>query len=286
MAEEGVVVPGEDSGDSLSPDITQRALAKGWKPLEDYSGPDGEWVDAKEFVGRQPLYDKIHGLQQDIRKQGQQFQKEMAEISTHFSKMQKVEFDKAVKQLKAQKALAAEDRDIVAVEAINDEIKEKEQEYETLKKEVSKPSNQVAIQQEFNDWVEENPWFSSDKDLKREAVSIGTGYAINNPNLTQTDVLTYTTDRIKKIYPEKFGNKKKESTVSRDNQVESGGITASSGLVGKKNKGLTKADLDDQELSVMKTLIKRDALKTKATANKISQEEQYLRDLSEAKGLR
>lgn len=286
MAEEGTVVPGEGQGESLSPNVEIKARAKGWKPLEDYSGPEGEWIDAKEFVGRQPLYDQIHSLKREISKQGQSFQKEMGEISAHFAKMQQVEFDKAVKQLKNQKALAAEDRDIAAVEAINDEIKEKEKEFEALKKETPKPQVPAQTSKEFNEWRETNKWFDSDKELQREAIAIGTGYAITNPNLQQTDVLEYVEKRIRKIYPEKFGAIFKEEKMSSDNKVESGGITAQSGLSNKKSKGLTTNDLDDQERSVMKTLIKRGALQTKATANKISQEEQYLRDLSEAKGLR
>jgi len=105
MAEEGTVVPGEDAGSSQSPDVETKARAKGWKPLEEYSGEPDEWIPAKEFVGRQPLYDQIHTLKREISKQGQQFQKEMAEVSQHFAKMQQVEFEKAVKQRKAMEKI-------------------------------------------------------------------------------------------------------------------------------------------------------------------------------------
>ncbi len=289
MAEEGTAIVGEDGESSLAPSssVEIKARAKGWKPLGEATDRDGnllaeeDWVDAKEFVGRQKLFDRIEQLNKELKSQGQKFQQDMSQVSEHFAKMQQVEFDKAMKQLKVEKQIALEDRNLVAVEAINDEIKEKEKEFETVQRTTPKPkTNTVAIQQEFDEWKGNNGWFESDKELQREAIAIGTGYAVSNPNLQQSDVLEYVESRIKKIYPEKFEQKK----AQMNNQVEAGGITANSGTnPGRKSKGLTAKDLDEREYKVMQTLIKTNALKAKADKNKISQEQQYLNDLTEAR---
>ena len=36
-----------------------KARATGWRPLEEFEGDPETWVDAKEFLGRAPLFDKI-----------------------------------------------------------------------------------------------------------------------------------------------------------------------------------------------------------------------------------
>lgn len=262
--------------------VEEKAKAKGWKPRDESDLPEEQWVDAKEFLGRQPLYDQIHALKKDIAKQGQAFKKDMAAISKHFAEQAKVEYDKAVKQLKAEKALAIEENDIGAVDAINEELAEKKKEFEAVKAET--PSTNADSTAEFEQWRKDNKWFNEDLELQKEAIALGTGYAIANPNLPQASVLEYVEQRIKKIYSEKFEPKKEKTKVS-DSQVESGGITPNSGVSSKRSKSLTENDLSEQELSVMKTLIKRGALKDKATKNKISEKEQYFRDLAEAKGL-
>lgn len=281
MAEEGIKIEGEAEESSQAPvQVEQRAREKGWKPREESDLPEDQWIDAREFLGRQPLYDQIHALKRTITKQGEKFQNEMSQISDHFAKMQKVEYEKALKQLKAEKRIALEERDIAAVETINDEIKEVEEEFKAKQAETPKVTK-ADTSIEFNEWRATNQWFDQDKELQREAISIGTGYAINNPNLQQSDVLEYVEKRIRKIYPEKF--EKKETKKMTDNSVESG---VGSPRPSTRSKGLTKNDLSSEELQVMNTLVKRGVFKDKAAANKISQEEQYLRDLSEAKGLK
>lgn len=281
MAEDGIVVPGESSTGTLAPNLVEeKARAKGWKAREETDLPEEDFVEAKEFLGRQKLFDQIHDLKREISKQGQKFQQEMSQVSDHFAKMQKVEFDRAMRQLKAEKELAVEDNNLKAVEAINEEIKEKEKEFAEVKATTPRPTS-VETSKEFTSWREENPWFDSDKELQKEAIALGTGYAMANPSLQQSDVLEYVKKRIHKIYPEKFETKGSRMT---DNKVEGGGVTANTTSL-RKSKGLAVKDLSEQEAAVMRTLIKRGALAQKAKQNKVTEEQQYLQDLAEAKGL-
>jgi hypothetical protein len=281
-------ISGEEEGGSLSPQIHEKAVndaarAKGWKPLEEFEGDAADWVDSKEFVGRQKLYDRISGLKGELNKQSQQFQKDMQEVKTHFENVRNVEYQRALKQLQTDLKLAAADGDVAEVEQINKEITDlKVKEVEA--KQVRDTAPKAEQTEEFVQWRSTNKWFDSDREMQQEAVAIGIGWAATNPNKTQRDMLDHVTTRMQKLYPEKFQTpQKKEKPV--DSKVEGGTPNGSASVELKKGKKLTVADLSDQERSVMNTLIKRGALQHVATKEKISQQEVYLKQLAEAKGL-
>lgn len=279
--EEGIVVPGEGQGGSLTP-VEEQARKGGWKPQEEYSGDPDAWIPAKEFVGRQRLYDRIKSLENKITYQQGKFEKDMGIMSDHFAKMQKVEFDKAMRQLKAQKELALQDGDVRTLDAVNEEIRETEKAHEAAKQ-APRQNDNVQIAAEFNEWRTRNTWFDQDTSLKKEAEAIGIGYAASNPGITHAQVLQYVEEKIKQYYPDKFETKRKQVV---EQIVEAGGITPQSGTSSRKAKGLTEADLSEQEKVVMTTLIKRGALKELAAKNKVSERQQYLNDLATAKGLK
>lgn len=280
--EEGIVVPGEEQGGSSLTPIEAQAVKGGWKPQEEFKGNPDEWVSAKEFVGRQKLYDRIKNLDDKLVYQQSKFEKDMVQISDHIAKISKVEHDKAMRQLKAQKEIALEEGNVRALDAINDEIRDTEKAHETAKQPAiqKQTDNGAQIAREFQEWQTKNDWFQKDTGLRKEAEAIGIGYAASNPGITHAQVLEYVETKIKQYYPDKFQTRKQV-----EQSVEAGGITSQSGTSSRKAKGLTEADLSEQETIVMKTLIKRGALKDLATKNKVSEKQQYLNDLASAKGL-
>ena len=46
--------------------VEATARTQGWKPKEEFTGDPALWVDAKEFVGRAPLFDKIKGQSKEL----------------------------------------------------------------------------------------------------------------------------------------------------------------------------------------------------------------------------
>lgn len=287
MAEEGIAVGGEEKGSSLNPQkaataLEERARSKGWRPLDEFKGDAADWVDAKEFVGREKLFEKIHDLKNQISRQASRFEAEMTKVAGHFAKVQETEYKKAMADLKRQLANAKEAEDVEAVAQIAGEIKEVEQAQKEVKKEQSQ-ARSGEPSPEFVAWKEENKeWFNVDAEMTADAISFGSGYAMANPDKSQKEVLDHVIKRIKRLYPEKFEDEQTEETTGtrKVSRVESG----TTRQVSSKKKGqLTVGDLDEMEVSVMRTLIKRGALKEVAKKNNRTEQEEYLAQLAERK---
>lgn len=288
--EQGTYVPGEQEGTSLSPQIVEqaredKARKKGWKPLEEYTGEPADWVDAKEFLGREPLFEANRDLKRQLKQQQTRFDQDMKVISGQFAQMNEQAYKRALLDLQEQRDIAIIDKDIAAVRDLDAKIDTTKQAH--VKAVQSTQTQQGSQETEYMvEWRGKNSWFDEDQTLQDEAVSIGVGYMMKNQGTTQEKMLDYVTDRIKKIYPEKFPSSKRKAdennventTDKNDNSVEK--TTPPLGTRGKA-KGLSVGDLSDTERQVMRTFIKRGVLKDIATKNKRSEQDEYLAQLAE-----
>lgn len=276
MAEAEGVVAEKEEGSSLNPEIQsqkahERAQEKGWKPLEEYDGDPADWVDAKEFLGRQKLYDRINDLKSTVSKQTRAFQQDMNSVLQNMSKVREQEFKKAVNLLEKQRKDAAEAGDVDAVVSVSKEIetlKEEKAEEKASVKEAATTTGEATP--ELLEWQATNPWFQKNSEARTDAINIGVGHAANNPNKTQMEVLQYVTKSIKRMYPEEFESGKKKV----DNKVENGGT------VGRKPAGSTNklsfVDLPEEHQVIGRTIIKSGALKKLAEKNKRTEQDEYI----------
>lgn len=284
MAAEGTRLEGEpEGGSSLNPQIQaqkseEKARSKGWRPLDEFKGDPSDWVDHREFLGREKLFDKIHDLKNQLSRQTQKFEQDMSRISSHFAKVQETEFKRAKVALEAELKAAKAADDVEAVAEIAGQIKEVEADQKQAAREVQQ-AQRGGPTPEFVDWQKENKWFQSDAEMTADAIAIGTGYAAANPSKSQGEILEYTAKKIKKMYSEKFDDDEPQGKrkVEAD-RVEGSGSTR---RVEGKKRSKTVGDLSDMERSVMNTLIKRGALKDVAAKNKRTQQEEYLAQLAE-----
>lgn len=297
MSDQGTVVVGEDEvGGSLSPQLQEKheqtveaaARKKGWKPLEELPEEfdQEDWVPAKEFLGRQKLFDKIGDLKSDLYRQRQKFEGDMKNISAYISQIKELEYKRAVEDLKVQRKLAMQDGNADAVEAVEQKLDQVKEEHSKATQERSQQAQRTdgTPSPEFQQWHSENNWFNKDLEMTQDAVAIGTGHAAANPNLSQKQVLDYVTTKIKKMYPDKFEAPRQRQEAVEVETGNGGSRPVQSTAKGKK--GLTVADLNDDQRKIMKAIVQRGALKEKAAKNKVSQEQQYLLDLAEVQGLR
>lgn len=288
MANEGIEVPGEEKGSALSP-VEVRAREKGWRPQDEFKGNPDDWVDAKEFVGREKLFDKIRELKGDLHRQANKFDKDMEVISKHLSETEERAYAKAKKELQAQRRVALKEENPDAVEAIEENLEQLEKEKQAALAKIPKPMVQTGPTPAFQEFQEKNQWFKlnsagmPENEMTEDAIAIGTGYAAAHPNLSHSEVLKYVAKKVKAMYPEEKKDEEETQPTKRGGSLVesgSGGNREQASKASKKTK-ITRSDLTSDQQKIMDRIVKLGVLKTKAEKNKVSQETQYLMDFSE-----
>jgi len=242
----------------LSP-IEQKAMEMGWRPLAEFSGDEVDFIDAKEFVARKPLYDKI-GQQS---KQLKNVTTAIESLKTHYGKVQETAYKEALAALKSERRRALTEGDADRFEQLDDDIKAKEKEVDQLLAEQNIPivKEEPTIHPEFANWQNRNPWYSSVKYMREFADELG-GKLANT--MSPRDVLIEVEKQVRKEFPHKFSNPNKGDAPE----------VGSSKNTGRGSKG-DEITLSDQEMKIMNTLVRQGVL-TK---------EQYIKDLKTAKGI-
>lgn len=136
------------------------ARAYGWKPKEEWTGPEGGWVDAEKFVQRTlPSYAK--GLEQKLSDANERLQR-MERVTNTALERQKALHQAEIERLKTQERQARDELDFDAYDSIQKRRQELEQ--------ASAPEPKQAQQpEELNAWVSANPWFNADPGLRQIA---------------------------------------------------------------------------------------------------------------------
>ena len=178
------------------PDYEEQAKVKGWRPEEEYEG-DTPWVDAKEFMGRQPLFDAIHKLNKKSKDQAATIDN----LVDHNRTLKETTRKEVLAELKAQKVEALENDDHKAVVEIDDKI-------DDVKREAVEEKAAPKLSEAYTDFVAENAWYENDSALKKTATDMGYGYQFANPGATETEIFEFVSKQIKIQHPEKFEPKK------------------------------------------------------------------------------
>lgn len=252
-------------------DIEKRAMEMGWRPIDEFNGEEDDFIDAKEFVRRKPLFDKIEHTTKELKA----VRKALDAMKTHYTKVREVEFDRAMKQLKEAQKQALVDSD-------PEKFYEIEEQRESLQKEKDKFAQQSqemevrpetdTVNPELQAWVNRNPWYTSKAHMRAYAEEIGGSYVteVRAGRKTPQEVLKLIEKAVREEFPQHFQNPNKKGA----GMVEEGNSrrTPSSG----KDTELSRIekDLSDDERRIMIRLT-RDGHITK---------EQYLKDLKAIKG--
>lgn len=236
-----------------SPFVT-RAKEMGWKPIEDFQGDETDFVDAKEFVQRAPLFEKIESQNKLIKNLTKSFDA----LKGHHTKVREMEYQRALAALKAERENAIDDGNGKKFEAVDTRIRQVEQEYRELKTEAVQdtPAPDPA---EFVAWQARNDWYSKDTEMRDYADTIGVKLQ-REGNLTPGEILTEVTKKVRSVFSHKFVN---------PNKANAPDVGTPAGRGGKGSDASERFELSDFERQVMNTLV-RDKTMTK---------EQYIAEL-------
>jgi len=247
--------PDEGSTPEPTP-IEVRARELGWRPREEFHGDEEDFVDAKEFVQRQPLFEKIESQSKQLKN----VQKTLEALKQHYGKVQETEYKRALAQLEAQRAEAISDADGNKAIQVERQIKNVEREFEQIKRE--QETNQSAPDpQEFISWKSKNTWYETDETMRMVADTYGTKLA--KEGMAPADVLREVTKKVRTEFAHKFRNPNKDNAPDVSNSSPRGNSTPK-----EDNFQLT-----DEERRMMNTFV-RDGVMTK---------EQYIKDLKAIK---
>ena len=179
-------------------DVQQAAYDKGWRSKEEYTG-DHEWVDAKEYLDRKPLYEGMAKANRRIKKM-----EELMRYQQRLSQeVEKRAYEKAKQELKAAKIEAYRNEQFEDVEDLDEKQK--------LLEDQQKSKQQELIQADFELWREDNDWYVPGQKLAILADSFGRELYNSDPTKSPQEVWQATAKEIKKRYPEEFARPIPES---------------------------------------------------------------------------
>lgn len=238
----------------ISP-IEQKALEMGWKPKDQFEGEEDAFIDAKEFVRRQPLFDKISSQSREIK----EIRRALEAFKGHYTAVQETSYQKALQELKSARAQAVSEGDGDRFNTLDAEVKSVEKQVEVLKTaQQAAPSGEAHP--EFQEWVNQNRWYNDTKYMREYAEEVGA--KLHAQGLAPKEVLKGVSEAVKKEFPQKFSNPNKEFAPN-----------TATGTKSSKRSDNFEATLSADEKRVMDTLV-RGNLITK---------EKYLADLKAMK---
>jgi hypothetical protein len=212
-AEEGEDLPGDgeegkDAGKEVetaepevAPELVAEATRMGWTPKDQFKGDPAKWRPADEFVerGRTMLPILRHQVQKQDR-QIAELTKTVREFAEYQTKTEQRATEKALLQLRQERADAIAKGDGVAFDKVDSQIIEMQ---EAVK---AKPAPQKQDDDPaFTDWLSKNKW-AEDPKLQHIGKGIAEALVADGETARGPALLDMVSAEIKKRYPEKFDN--------------------------------------------------------------------------------
>ena len=181
--------------------IEQEAMSQGWRPKEEFEGDEGKFIDAGEFIRRGELFSKIDHQSKEIK----QLRNAMEQFKSHHANVEKVAYDRAIKDLKAQRKAALAEGDVDKFDELDQAIEDVTQERDDfIQKQAQQPAVAPSVDPAFTNWVAKNPWYQNDAIMQGAADRLGLKLA--REGLAPLEVLKKVEQEIKKEFAHKFSN--------------------------------------------------------------------------------
>lgn len=182
------------------------ALAKGWKPKDQWEGPEDEWKPAKVFNEIGELRDAVVNKDKELKKTN----KVLEMVKQHHLRVREAAVAEAIKTLKAERDAALENQDFASAEKLRDKLDDlKSRGVEDplphaierqIRQETSEPDP------ELYKFMDRNPWYkpNSKEEMSQKADALGWAYKLERPTATFKEIIELVEKDIKKMFPEKF----------------------------------------------------------------------------------
>jgi len=244
------------------PEVEVKAIEHGWQPEEEFKADPKnagkKWRPAEEFMDRKSLFDKIEEQHKQIR----DLKKGVDALTLHNKTIEQSTYERARKELQAERLAALKEGDLAKAEEIRDRIDE-------IK---VAQNNAQAIPQtqqeapEFTQFKQQNDWYQgSSKDaVKMTAWAEGYGFILARQGKKPDEILVAVHKAAREEFPEHFEKRNPNKDTA--------------GSVGSGRQSRAAPDtfkLTPQEEEVMKKMIRAGVKITEA---------EYKAQLKKAKG--
>lgn len=205
----------------VAPEIEEKALKMGWTSKENFKGDPDKWRPADEFVERgENMLPIVRATVKKQEREIAELKASMKQFAEFHTKTEQRAYDKALNDLKAQRAEAVAAGDGEAFAKVDDAI-------EGLKKDIEKTAKIAPKDDDdpvFEEWKGRNKWLD---DPKLEAYGTAAAQYLINSGVKERGAEFYelVTKEVKARFPEKFTNPRRENAPA----VEGGAPAARKG---------------------------------------------------------
>lgn len=205
--------------------VEEKAKQMGFVTKEDWKGDPDKWRPPEEFVERGeniiPILKKnLDETNKKLDSMKSDFDFALKANAKEVEDAKKAAFDLATKnyedklaQLNSEEEEAVQDQDLEKYHKIKKQ-KEKLAKPSIEKAEPKKDTEKKDTPPEFVEWNKKETWYGKDEELTAEADMIGTGLAMKYPDKPLKEVYGMISDRVKRMYPDKFKNPHREESQS------------------------------------------------------------------------
>lgn len=173
----------------------QKALADGWNPEGKKSA---EW-----FLEFGEMKDALKFQQRKLKKQEEDFNYRLDAVN----KMHKAQMDITISDLTRKRDAAVEDGDVAKVKQYQNDI-------DTAKdQQVVNAAPAAPDQSEYQEWIEQNPWFNENTKKSKYALACNNEYLSQNPNASPKQVISYVEKEIEDMFPKVNSRREQPSTT-------------------------------------------------------------------------
>ncbi len=211
------------------PDVEARARRMGWKPKEEFRGPEDRWTPADAYVARaetehpvlleryRVLDDKYAKLERALEGSQSKISEQTAvlrELAEFSSKGEQRAYARAKRELedKMKVAVAHADTDTYAATKAELDKLEAPRPIAAAQTEARQQQQQPAIDPLVASWVRDNTWF--DKDPEARAAATGICGDLQARGVPLGEALTKVREVIAKRFPEHFENPARSQAAS------------------------------------------------------------------------
>ena len=198
--------------------VKEKASTQGWVEKEQFKGDPARWVDADEFVKRgESILPVLKERNDHLVKEIGEMKKTFNEFAEYAKKGEERAFQRALNEIEGKKLQAVQEGDVTAYQTFQQE------QAELAKTRPAPPQTKPVDGSEdplFKAFKERNGWYENDPELTAEADALGVGY--HSRGLPYAEALTKVEASIKKLYPEKFANSRRDGAAAVEFATDTG----------------------------------------------------------------